>query len=190
MLTLLIVFGAVAVTIGGVLAVLGGAAHLKFLYEQGGEQHWSLLADRVGLLHGHDDQGRHVLDGSREDIWLHAHAEGSWMVVRGRIDAPLPPTLRITHTRERPQRPRLRTGNPILDAHARVEGDTRALTLLEDPDLAGALLAVVHAWPGSHVDARYVTLRCPDAMGRRLEDRCEDVIALVHALRRAARRTA
>ncbi|MDG1483144.1 MAG: hypothetical protein P8R54_26380 [Myxococcota bacterium] len=175
---------------GGVL-LLGGAAvirRLERLYTLGGEQHWDRLGARVQLLHGHSAQGGHVLDGLRDGVWLHVEPEGPWMVIRGRIEAQMPAGLSVINRGTARVRG-LRVGSPVLDGLVCVQGGLEAAVLLRDPDLAGPLLAVVHAWPGSLVDTRQVTLRCPDAMGRALEARCAEVIALVVALRQAAART-
>lgn len=174
---------------GGVLLLPGAAVfqRLKQLYILGGEQHWDRLGARVRLLHGHSAQGGHVLDGLREGVWLHVEPEGAWMVIRGRIEVPMPAGLSVVN---RGTARGLRLGSPVLDGLVCAQGDREAAVLLRDPELAGPLLAVVHAWPGSFVDTRQVTLRCPDAMGRALEARCAEVIALVIALRQASARAA
>ncbi len=173
------------VLVASALLLAGTASfgRLRRLYHLGGEQHWDRLGARVGLLHGHSARGGHVLDGLRSGVWLHVEAEGAWMVVRGRIEAPMPPGLSVVHRDLAPERG-LRVGSPVLDGLICARGDEAAVpALLRSPGLAGPLLAVVHAWPGSTVDARQVTLRYPDAMGRELEERCVEVIALVVALR-------
>ena len=109
------------------------------------------------------------------------------MVIRGRIEVPMPPRFRVVHHSFGAE-PSVVVGSPVLDGLVHVQGEPPAVSLLQDPELAGALLAVVHAWPGSAIDERYVTLRYPDALGRQLPERCEEVISLVEALRAAARR--
>ena len=184
-LTLVVIF------IGSVTLLAGaeGLGRLRRMYEQGGERHWSLLGDQVGLLHGHNARGGHVLDGQRRGVWLHVEAEGAWMVIRGRIEVPMPSRLAVVH-HSLGTAPSVVVGSPVLDGLVHVQGEPPAVSLLQDPELAGALLTVVHAWPGSAVDERYVTLRYPDALGRQLPERCEDVIALVEALRAASRKAA
>ncbi len=181
----------VALAAGGALLLAGAEVirRLERLYILGGEQHWDRLGTRVRLLHGHSAQGGHVLDGLRDGVWLHVESEGAWMVIRGRIEARMPAGLSVVH-RSRSGEDGLWVGSPVLDGLVCARGGLDVTALLQDPDLAGALLAVVHAWPGSFVDDRKVTLRYPDAMGRELEARCLEVIALVVALRQAAARVA
>ncbi|MFT5680414.1 MAG: hypothetical protein ACI8RZ_001320 [Myxococcota bacterium] len=189
MVAAILILGVLVAGGGFLLAGVEGVRRLRRLYDLGGEQHWDRLGAQVGLLHGHSAQGGHVLDGLREGVWLHVEAEGAWMVIRGRIEAAMPPGLSVVH-RSRTGEAGLRVGSPVLDGLICAAGGAEATALLQDPDLAGALLAVVHAWPGSFVDVRQVTLRYPDAMGRSLEARCLEVIALVVALRQAAQRVA
>src|SRR5688500_15471059 len=112
MMWLVLSFLVIAALVGG-LGLLAVEAFwtLRALYERGGEHHWDMLAARLGLLHGHDDRGGHVLDGQVNGVWLHVSAEGAWMVVRGRIEALLPTGTRIVH-RQYARGPGLRTGNP------------------------------------------------------------------------------
>jgi hypothetical protein len=167
---------ALFVGLGAVLLVLEGVRTLQVLYEQGGEQHWRRLADRL-----------HMLDGQRDGVWLHVSAEGPWMVVRGRIEAPMPAGLRILRRESALHVERaLHTGNPIADAHLHVEGDPFAARLLCRAELVATMMAVVHADPGSVIEERYVVLRYPDALGRELEGRCARVVELIHALRQAS----
>ena len=182
-LVLAVILGCVALLFSGI----EGIGWLRRLYEQGGEQHWDLLGAQVGLLHGHSARGDHVLDGQRCGVWLHVEAEGAWMVIRGRIEVPMPPRFAVVH-RRRGASPGVLVGSPVLDDLVHVQGDPPAASLLQDPELAGVLLAVVHAWPGSAIDERHVTLRCPDALGRQLMAQCDEVVALVEALRVAARK--
>lgn len=178
------------VILGGSAALLLGAevmARVRRMYAHGEDRHWDLLGDRVRLLHGHNSCGDHVLDGHRSGVWLHVEAQGSWMVIRGRIEAAMPARFGVAH-RGLGAAPGVIVGSPILDGLVDVSGDPSAAAVLQDPDLTAALLAVIHAWPRSTIDERYVTLRSPDAMGRQLEDRCQEVIALVEALRVAARK--
>ena len=176
----------VALIIGGGLILVGaeGMGRLRALYNQGGERHWDLLGVRVGLLHGHDAMGGHALDGQRRGVWVHVEAEGAWMIIRGRIEVPMPDGLRVVH-REIGGSGGIKVGSPVLDGLIFAEGAPQTTHLLRDPELAGALLAVVHAWPGSAVDTRHVTLRYPDTLGRQLEERCEEVVMLVEAIRTA-----
>ena len=182
---LILALGA-ALLVGTALATIEGFNRLKLLYEQGGDQHWGRLADEVGLLHSHNDQGQHVLEGQRGGVWLRVHAEGAWMIIRGRIDRPMPAGLDVRRRRGRGRRRRgLRTGSPLLDSTLRVSGGPDAVPMLQDPALAAPMLEVLHAWPGSYVDERYVVLRYPDALGRELDARCQEVIDLICGLRDA-----
>lgn len=186
---LLVLALAVLLLGGGALLAVEGFQRLRRLYELGGEQHWGRLGEAVGLLHGHSDQEQHVLEGQRGGVWLRVHAEGAWMVVRGRIDAPMPAGLSICRRqRGRAGRRGLRTGSPLLDSTLHIEGPPAAAALLRDPELAAPLLRVLHAWPGSRVDERHVVLRYPDALGRELDARCQDVVDLICGLRAARRR--
>ena len=178
---------ALFVGVGAVLLVLEGVRTLQVLYEQGGEQHWRRLAERLHMLYGRDDQGGHVLDGQHDGVWLHVSAEGPWMVIRGRIEAPMPAGLRVLRREgRRAGTPSLHTGNPIADAHLHVEGDQLAARLLRRAELVATVMAVVHADPGSIIEERYVVLRYPDDLGRSLEVRCARVVELIHALRQAS----
>lgn len=172
---------------GGVLAAVEGFQRLRRLYELGGEQHWERLAEEVGLLHGHTDEEQHVLEGQRGGVWLRVHAEGAWMVIRGRIDAPMPAGLSVRRRRGLERRG-VQTGNPLLDGTLHVSGASGAAPLLQDPELVAPMLSVLHAWPGSVVDERHVVLRYPDALGRELDARCQDVIDLICGLRAARQR--
>ncbi|MFT4975353.1 MAG: hypothetical protein ACI8S6_001240 [Myxococcota bacterium] len=173
---------------GSVLLAVEGLGRLRRLYEQGGEQHWARLGAAVGLLHGHGDQGEHILEGQREGVWLNVTADGVWMVVRGRIDAPMPAGLEIRRRRRLSARHRLHTGNPLLDSTLDIAGSQPAAALLQDPELVAPIMGVVHAWPDAAIDERYVVLRYPDALGRELDGRCQEVIDAVLALRAASRR--
>lgn len=186
----LIIGLAIATAAAGLIGTIEGFGRLRRLYELGGEQHWDRLGDAVELLHGHDEHGQHVLEGRRQGVWLHVSADGPWMVVRGRIDAPLPSGLQIRRRARGLARRSLKTGNPLLDGSLHISGPPEAAALLQDASLVAPLLEVVHAWPESHVDERYVVLRYPDALGRELEPRCAEVVALVRGLRsaRSARR--
>lgn len=184
----LLILALVVLLLGGtVLLAVEGFQRLRRLYELGGEQHWERLAEEIGLLHGHSERDQHVLEGQRGGVWLRVHAEGAWMVVRGRIDAPMPAGLDIRRRLQLGRRG-LRTGNPLLDSTLHVSGTPAAVPMLQDPALVAPMLSVLHAWPGSFVDERHVVLRYPDALGRELDGRCQDVIDLICGLRAARHR--
>ncbi len=175
----------VALLAGGVLMVLEASAKVRRLYKQGEARQWRQLAKRLALTHGRDESNHHMLDGRRQGVWLRVWAEGVKMVVQGRIEATMPAGLQVLcHDAARGG---LRLGNPVLDGLVHAAGGEGTIALLSDPDLTAPLLTVVHAHPGSVVDERHVVLRYTDALGRELDERCQEVVELVQALRQAAR---
>lgn len=173
----------------GVLLAVEGTTRLRTLYDHGGEVHWDRLAAAVQLMHGHSERGQHILEGRRDGVWMNVIAEGSWMVVRGRLDVQMPSGFFVRRWKSLAQRPSLRTGSPLLDSTLHISGDQEVARILSRPTLVAPMMAVVHAWPGSFVDERHVVLRYPDALGRRLDERCQEVVDLVLALRAAQQHT-
>lgn len=170
---------------GSVLLAVEGTTRLRTLYDQGGEVHWNRLAATVQLMHGHSERGQHLLEGRRDGVWMHVEANGSWMIVRGRLDVQMPSGFLVRRWKTLSPRASLRTGSPLLDSTLHISGEPASAQLLRSPALVAPMMSVVHAWPGSFVDERHVVLRYPDALGRHLDERCQEVVELVLALRGA-----
>ncbi|MFT4975352.1 MAG: hypothetical protein ACI8S6_001239 [Myxococcota bacterium] len=73
--------------------------------------------------------------------------------------------------------------SPVLAATVSASGGPQVAALLDDPDLVGPLLAVLHRWPGASVDACGVTIDGEtDQPGRTLPEALAAAAALAGAL--------
>ena len=80
----------------------------------------------------------------------------------------------------------LTLGDPILDGMLTVSGHNPEAVrmLLQDDELRGVLLAVIHAWPGSSVTANRIMLSLPTTATEGLQERLEEVTTLASRLMR------
>ena len=81
----------------------------------------------------------------------------------------------------------LTTGNPILDMAVAIDGPPEVLDTLQAPDMAEALLGVVHRWPGSVVNTSGIHLRAAGRMEHDIGPALDAVAALGALLRGAER---
>lgn len=122
---------------------------------------WHNAAAQRGLHHaGWTISGR--LHGVRITAGIVEHL---WREVT-EITVPTPAGFTARHPdqrRWRLTRP-LSTGNPVLDSAVVIDGPPAAAARLHDPELAVALLEVVHRWPGSTVSDDGIRLRTDGRM--------------------------
>lgn len=101
-----------------------------------------------------------------------------------RVDVPgLPGDLRVT-LRGEGDGDGQRLGDPILDPLVTVTGPSELATRLDDAELRGDLLAVIHGYPRSRVARGSVTLITDHVLVSQLPGAAEAALALARTLRR------
>ena len=132
---------------------------------------WEQVAQDLGLEL--DERGRLV--GQVRGVPIRAVVEGDDTVVTATTEDH---GITARHGKGRP------IGNPVLDSLIAASGE-RVRERLDD-EAAGALLAVVHAYPGSTVTPERIVLRHPGLVVDELPELIERVVLLAEALRQAS----
>lgn len=151
------------------VALIAGALKLAELLSEGG---WDRVAEKLGLTQ--DDEG--TLTGLVRGVPLTAMLDGEDTVVSARVTGH---GVRAVH---KDLGGGVSIGDPVLDGLVSLRGDPEHLRQVLDPDTAGALLAVVHAYAGSEVGPAGVRLVFPGMAIDELEELVERVVTLAESL--------
>ena len=140
---------------------------------------WTSLSEGVGLRLVR----RGLLDGVVRGIPVEVRYGSEGTRIRAAVPSPFTATRKDARqgviARPWP------TNNPVLDQLLLVGGDASlAASVLAREELVGALLAVVHGWPGSRLDRDGVLLSAPDPLvDEALSSALEQVVALARVLK-------
>ncbi len=141
---------------------------------------WTLRMDSSGLWPRVSTQ----VDGQP----VSASLEWANAALRSRVMAPLPPQdtrFCLVHAEHGEGDP-VPLRHPIADSLLHGTGDAKAMqALLADPHTVQAILAVVHAYPGSRVTQDRVELRFPGDLGEALPAAIESVALAATAITRS-----
>lgn len=118
------------------------------------------LAEQLGLLPETDAATkRPKLTGRRGQVWLAVILEKNAVRIQARHNLSLPAGFSITNTETRAREPlRPSEGGMVLSQALQFSGTSALDIAWEHPDVAGALMAVLHPHPGSSIDPQRITL--------------------------------
>ena len=150
------------------------ATELVLALARARRKHWSAVA----AVHGLEPEGHNRMKNGVLDVtWREGVTE-----IRGRVRRFLPTGTRVMHVDKGVGKVKL--GDPILDTMVSIEtSDPAALSeRLSDDEVRGALLEVVHGFPGSMVTEREIILATRQWPGRFLEKGVDAVKELQRGL--------
>jgi hypothetical protein len=125
------------------------------------------FAREIGLLVETDATTKlPKLTGRRDQVWLAVHLEKKRIRIIARHNLSLPAGFSITNTGGKPVKPTGR-GGVVLGRALQFAGAEGMPVVWEHPDVAGALMSVLHPWPGSSIDSQRITV---EGVGMRQED--------------------
>ena len=102
---------------------------------------------------------RPKLTGRRGQVWLAVHLEKKAIRIQARHNLSLPAGFSITNTNTAPHKPlRAAEGGVVLSRALRFVGSESVAIPWDHPEVAGALMAVLHPYPGSSIDNQRITL--------------------------------
>lgn len=156
----------------GVNDLLDIVAALAEALEVEEERPWRELEEKLGLVRKGESLGGEV-EGRKLDIRF----VGGETVIRAPWETgAFPAELSIAH--KEVQEGTQPLASPVLGmlVSARHNGEVALDPLLEDEELAAAILGVVHAFPGSHIWAGSVELRAPVRLRERLDEAATAVL--------------
>ena len=168
----------------GVDSLLDLVAALAEALEQEEDRPWQELQERYGL----ERQGERLHGPALGHALNVQYVGGQTRVQVGWAPGSLPADLVVRHKEHLEGQP-VALANPVLGmlVAARTSDPVALDRALQDEELAGAVLAVVHAFPGSTVRSGRVELKAPGRLKRGLADAVEAALQAAEMLERAGR---
>lgn len=144
------------------------------------------FAESLGLLYETDAATkRPKLTGKRGRIWLAVHLGKKKKIrILARHNLSLPAGFSITNTGKTvaPKRAAAQ-GGVVLGRSLRFVGAESMPVVWEHPDVASALMAVLHPFPGSSIDHQRVTIEGSGMRQDEVQDYIDEIVRLVEILR-------
>ncbi|MDG1483414.1 MAG: hypothetical protein P8R54_27735 [Myxococcota bacterium] len=143
------------------------------------------FAKSLGLLHETDAATkRPKLTGKRGRIWLAVHLEKKKIRILARHNLSLPAGFSITNT-GKAVAPKLAAaqGGVVLGRSLQFVGSEGMPVVWEHPDVASALMAVLHPFPGSSIDNQRVTIEGSGMKKDEVQGYIDEIVQLVDILR-------
>ena len=143
------------------------------------------LAQRLRLLPETDAATRRPkLTGKRGQVWLAVHLEKKAIRIQARHNLSLPAGFSITNTDKTPRRPLTAAeGGSVLSRALQFAGSEAMTIAWDHPDVAGALMAVLHPYPGSSIDRQRITVSGKGMKEADIAGHIDDIIQLVAVLK-------
>ena len=144
-----------------------------------------IFAQEIGLLPEVDDATkRPKLTGKRGQVWLAVHLERRKIRIVARHNLKLPAGFQITNTGKKPvQALSASQGGVVLGKALQFEGTDAMAVAWNHPDVASALMATLHPYPGSRIDHKTLTI---DGAGMKRADivgHIDEIVRLVAVLK-------
>lgn len=127
---------------------------------------------------------RPKLTGRRGQVWLAVHLEKKAIRIQARHNLRLPAGFSITNTGTSIRKPlKASEGGMVLSQALQFAGTNAMAIAWDHPEVAGALMATLHPYPGSSIDRQRITLTGTGMKEADIAGHIDDIIKLVAILK-------
>ncbi|MFT5681524.1 MAG: MFS family permease [Myxococcota bacterium] len=143
------------------------------------------FAKSIGLLLEVDAATkRPKLTGRRGQVWLAVHLEKKKTRILARHNLSLPAGFSITNTGKKiSKKIGASQGGVILGRSLQFAGTEGMPVVWEHPEIAGALMAVLHPFPGSSIDSQRIIIEGVGLKQDEIQGYIDEIVRLVEVLK-------